>query len=824
MEVPTPGGNRYIMTVIDDCSRFCVVYLLQRKSQAAEKIQEYIDMVRTQFGKVPKVIRSDGGGEYTGESMKAVLRRNGVVQQLTAPYCPQQNGKAERKNRSLIEMTRCLLSEAGLDQKYWGEAVCTANYILNRVPASATGRTPCELWHGDKPNYSHMKVFGSPAFVHVPKERRKKLDQKSVRMIFVGYAEGRKAYRFLNPDTNTVVISRDARFVEELVGNETIREVLRRKDVKIDPAVVVNVDEADSVHSEEDREEEYRFSASDEEFLSVEQGSEESEFEGFPEDEIRRRSHRRNKGKPPTRLIEEINAVSTQEEFEPASYQEAVNCPQKKIWLKAMHEELASHRELGSWSLVELPPQKKTIGSKWVYSIKRNEKGDVVRYKARLVAQGCGQKPGVDFEEVYAPVAKQATLRALLAVASQRKMHLKHLDVRTAYLHGDLAEEVFMRQPPGFAAPGRERMVCRLHKSVYGLRQSARRWNSRFDDVLKKIGFKQSSADPCLYTSEIKGKKIYVLIYVDDVVVGCEDESLIDRVYAELKKYFDITSLGNLKYFLGLEVNRVAGNYSVCLAGYIQRTAQKFGLGDCKSARTPMEENYARGEIESPLLKDSSVYRSLVGSLLYIAVHARPDIAHATSVLGRKVNQPSEADWVAAKRVVRYLRGTLNKKLSFNGSSMELMGFADADWAGDCQSRKSTSGYVFKIGGAAISWRSAKQSSVSLSSMESEYISLCDAAQETIWLRRILEDIGVKQKGPTTIFEDNQACLAFVRSERTTKRSKHIETKEMFVQDLCRKGVIKLEYLCSEDMIADALTKSLGTVKVNKFAEKMGLN
>ncbi|XP_062704370.1 uncharacterized protein LOC134286722 [Aedes albopictus] len=236
-----------------------------------------------------------------------------------------------------------------------------------------------------------------------------------------------------------------------------------------------------------------------------------------------------------------------------------------------------------------------------------------------------------------------------------------------------------------------------------------------------------------------------------------------------------------------------------------------------------MEENYARGEIESPPLADSSLYRSLVGSLLYIAIHARPDIAHATAVLGRKVNQPTEADWVAAKRVIRFLRGTLNKKLCFNGTSEELTGFADADWAGDCKTRKSTSGYVFMIGGAAVSWRSAKQSSVSLSSMESEYIALCDAVQEAIWLRRVLEDFGVKQNGPTTIFEDNQACLAFVRSERTTKRSKHIETKERFVQDICKKGLIKLEYLCSEDMTADALTKSLGTVKVINFAEKMGI-
>ncbi|XP_062535117.1 uncharacterized protein LOC134204311 [Armigeres subalbatus] len=335
------------------------------------------------------------------------------------------------------------------------------------------------------------------------------------------------------------------------------------------------------------------------------------------------------------------------------------------------------------------------------------------------------------------------------------------------------------------------------------------------------MGFKQSSADPCLYTREWKGKKVYILLYVDDIVVGCEDEYLIDQVYVELKKYFDVTCLGNLKYFLGLEVDCIDGNYSVCLSGYIKRTAQRIGLGECKPARTPMDECYARGEVESSPLTNNSDYRSLVGALLYISVHARPDVAYATSVLGRKVTQPTEADWVAAKRVVRYLQGTVNKKLYFNGSILELTGYTDADWAGDCKSRKSTSGYVFLFGGAAVSWKSTKQNSVSLSSMESEYVALCDAAQETIWLRRVLQDIGVKQEDPTTLYEDNQSCIAFAKSERTTRRSKHIETKQMFVQDLCRKDVIRLQYLCSEDMVADALTKPLGTIKTNVFAENM---
>ncbi|XP_055589903.1 uncharacterized protein LOC129742083 [Uranotaenia lowii] len=236
-----------------------------------------------------------------------------------------------------------------------------------------------------------------------------------------------------------------------------------------------------------------------------------------------------------------------------------------------------------------------------------------------------------------------------------------------------------------------------------------------------------------------------------------------------------------------------------------------------------MEECYGREDVKSELLPNNDDYRSLVGSLLYISVNARPDIAAATAILGRKVNHPTEADWVAAKRVIRYLRGTIDRKLVFDGSPLVLTGYSDADWAGNHASRKSTSGFVFMMGGAAISWRSRQQSIVALSSMESEYVSLSEAAQETVWLRRLLTDLGLSQKQPTTLYEDNQSCIAFVRSERVNKRSKHIETKEAFVKDLCAKGVIRLQYLCTEDMLADSLTKPLGANKIAKFSEMMGL-
>lgn len=832
MEVTTPGGKRYVLTLIDDYSRYCTVYLLEQKSQTAECIEQFIKLMQTQFGKVPKAIRTDGGGEYSGYAFKNMLRSYGVELQQTAPYSPQQNGQAERKNRSLIEMSRCMLIEANMNKRYWGEAVSTANYLLNRLPAAATGRTPYEVWYGKKPSYSHLKVFGSPAYVHLPKERRRKLDEKSARLVFVGYAEGRKAYRFLNPETDTVIISRDAKFCEELTGQETIRNVVPVGAVSISrenngsrEEVVPGTEEPVEVPQSYvggplQREDTVPVLDS-----SLEYGSAESHVEDIEERECTvRRSKRANKGKAPVRLIEEVNAMSGQEEFEPSTYNEAANCEMKDQWLKAMKEELNSHQELRTWELTELPAGQKLVGSRWIYKIKKDASGQIVKRKARLVAQGFNQQPGIDFVDAYAPVAKQATLKALLAIASERKMVLKHLDIKTAYLNGSLKEVVYMRQPPGFSEPGNEALVCRLRKSIYGLRQSAKCWNDRFDEALKEMGFHPTVADPCLYTRERNKKRVYIVVYVDDVVVASEDESELESVYHEFSKHFETTELGQLKYFLGLEVERDKnGVYSVSLQGYIQQTAERFGLGDSKPVRTPMDEQYAHGDSEEGLLPNNIDYRSLVGALLYIAVNARPDIAAAVSVLGRKVNHPSQADWVAAKRVVRYLRGTAERRIEFSGTSLELIGFVDADWAGDHATRKSNSGYVFLMCGAAISWKSQQQTLVALSSMESEYIALCEATREAIWLRQLLLDLGVPQLNPTVLFEDNQSCIAFVRSQRISKRTKHISVREMFVKDSCDKGIVQLQYMCTEEMIADVLTKPIGPTKMIKFSTAMGL-
>lgn len=825
METATPSGNRYLMTVIDDYTRYITVYLLKKKSEAPGRIQQYVRWVENCFGRKPLVIRSDGGGEYVNRELQEFYAAEGIKAQYTTPYSPQQNGVAERRNRSLQEMAICMLADAGLGKLYWGEAVMTAAYLQNRLPSRVVAKTPFELWTGRKPSFEHLRVFGCDAYVHVPSAKRSKFDEKSVKLTFVGYSEDHKGYRFLDPTTNRVTISRDARFIELGNGSEQLAErkseAVSEEDISVEIPIAPLVADRDAAEDDVSSDEFEGWSSADEESDDFQGFSDNEDNRRDEEEQTLNRGQRRTRGVLPSRYDDFVVGIAEYSSGEPTDYRKALEIPQ---WKAAMDSEIESHNQNGTWDLVRLPEGRKLIGSRWVFKLKRSETGDVVKHKARLVAQGYNQRYGIDYVDVFAPVTRQETLRALLAVAGKERMVLHHLDVKTAYLHGTIEEEIYMRQPPGYEVAGKEDMVCRVRRSIYGLKQSARCWNRALHAALMKLNFEQCESDPCLYVRRDGPKTVFLLVYVDDILVACKQAAVIDAVFEALRKEFDVTNLGLVKHFLGHEVRCNGGVYSLRLTSHIDALIEKFGLKDCNPSKSPMDPSYIKSDNNSKPFEDVTRYRSLVGALLYVAVNARPDVAASVSLLGRKVSNPSEMDWKAAKRVVRYLKGTKDLKLEFGpGQGWILEGYSDADWAGDQASRMSTSGYLFFFGAGPIAWVSHKQSCVSLSSMEAEYVALSEACQQLIWLRRLMEDFGQSQQC-TTVYEDNQSCLSFVKAERTSKRSKHIDTKQHFIKDLVDQGVLKLEFCPSENMIADALTKPLGTTKFRLMLEHIGLS
>lgn len=823
MQTITPGNKRYVLTIIDDYSRYTKIYLMESKDQVRGFIINYVETAKTQFSKKPKIIRSDRGKEYVNSVLQNYLRSEGIEAQLTAAYSPQQNGVAERKNRSLIEMARCMLIDAGMHKRYWGEAVSTANYLQNRLPTKPTEKTPYELWYSKVPDVGDLKVFGCEVYSHIPKEQRRKLDEKARKLTFVGYSKESKAFRLLDKNTNKIIISRDVVFLSEKIGdlNDEIFS-LPMIDVKEKDGGYIEVysdTKKDKVNNElretnnhspqENREEASSVEITNESLLNSDK-------------QPVRRSERINKGVPPDMFIARAKLAVE----EPRTREEALLGPDKIKWQEAMDEEISSLLQNNTWEIVPAPQDKDIVSNKWVFKIKRDTQGQVDRFKARLVARGFSQKYGTDYDQVFAPVVRQTTFRIILTIAGQMNMIVKHYDAKTAFLNGELKEIVFMRQPEGYAVPGKEDMVCRLKKSLYGLKQEARVWNEHLDEVLQQHEFVQSLADPCLYV-RIKGDEvIYILVYVDDLLVAGKTVNQVESIVKELNKHFLLNDLGNLKHYLGIQVKRSKKVFSICQENYIEKVLRDTGLQDAKVSKIPLDTGYLKTRTENTIMPDSGRYQKLIGALLYIAVNTRPDIAASVTILSQFNKQPSPADWTEAKRVLCYLKGTKGKKLKLGSSDTmdQLIGYADANWAENRSDRKSNSGYIFQLYGGAVSWGCRKQTCVSLSSTEAEYVALAETCQEGVWIIRLLNDIKHKNQLPVTIFEDNQSCLKMIQKKKYSHRTKHIDTRYYYVNDLYENGTMFFKYCPTEDMLADLMTKPLKEVKLKIMMERCGLS
>lgn len=827
MQTTTPSGKRFIVTFIDDFSRFTVIRLISQKSEVLQTFKDFVMLCRTKFGKIPKKIRSDRGGEYTGKAFEDYLKCEGIENQLTAPYSPQQNGKAERKNRTLIEMARCMLSEADLPYTFWGEAVATANFIQNRVLTRTTNATPYELWYGIKPSVDKFHVFGSKCFVHIPTEKRRKLDSKATEMIFLGYDEKSKAFRCYDQYAKKVVISRDVIFTDfikidaenvSISLNPRIKELLIEEEIPENNSVkenTINIPiEGRNNLPDENNIEENSINIPNEESTNSTQDS------NICEQHIRT-SKRCNKGSAPKRLIEEI--WSANEIREPKSYHDAINSTERAQWLEAMQDELESLQANQTWELVSLPEGRTAIGSKWVYKVKRDVDGQVNRFKARLVAQGFSQKFGVDYDEVFAPVATHTSFRILLSIAGKEKMMVNHFDVKTAFLNGKLSETIFMQQPPGFQDNNEQ--VCLLKKSIYGLKQAARSWNMVLHEALEKMGFKQCINDLCFYYGNISGKLSYILVYVDDIIVACNTSTQMNYIGNTLSKNFTIVNLGKIKHYLGIEITQdYKGNFQLFQSSYIGKVVNEYGMQDSKNVKTPMDVSYGKSE-DSTLLETNMKYRKLIGQLLYISVNSRPDISAAVNILAQKVANPTMEDWSQCKRVLKYLKSTSQLKLNLSNDENEqsLVGYADANWAEERTERKSNSGRIYFYNGGTIGWSCQKQSIVATSTCEAEFISLSEASKDAKWLRQLLEEIHYPINEPTLIYNDNQSCLRLVNDDKFSFRTKHIDTKYKLTKDLVKKGIIRCTYCPTEEMIADILTKPLTAPKHVTLREKCNL-
>ena len=492
-------------------------------------------------------------------------------------------------------------------------------------------------------------------------------------------------------------------------------------------------------------------------------------------------------------------------------------------WRDACEEEIMSIIKNKTWSLVDLPAGTKPIGLKWVFKIKRKSDGTITKYKARLVAKGYVQKHGIDFDEVFAPVARIETVRFIIALAATNGWEVHHLDVKTAFLHGELKENVYVTQPEGFVTKGSEEKVYKLHKALYGLRQAPRAWNIKLNEILKKLSFEKCSKEPSLYRKQEGKHLLLVAVYVDDLLVTGSNQDMINDFKRGMSSNFEMSDLGKLTYYLGIEVLQEEEGISLKQERYAKKILEEAGMDECKAVLTPMISGLELSKAPNEKSIDGQEYRKVIGCLRYL-LHTSPDLSYAVGVLSRYMHDPKESHEAALKQVLRYLQGTTSHGIYFGkGNKPGLVGFSDASHSVDEDDGRSTGGHVFYLNECLITWCSQKLQVVALSSCEAEFMAATDAAKQAIWLQDLFAEVIGTTCERVTIRVDNKSAIALTKNPVFHGRSKHIHRKYHFIRECVENGQILVEHVPGVNQRADILTKALAKIKFKEMRDLIGV-
>lgn len=827
MEEESLGGAKYFLLLKDDYSHFRTLFFIRNKSEVMQCLEEFLTHAQTQLGMAVKKLRTDNGLEFINAQVKAITRKRGITHERTVVYTPEQNGSAERENRTLGEAARTMMCSKGLGKDFWAEAVNAAAFVINRTGTSSIpGKTPYELWFGKPASKLKFRIFGTKAFGHIPRQKRKKWDPKSEQGIFVGYGETTKGYRIWFPKTEEVKVLRDVVFANERPGLQQEEKKPEEKEV----FVRVTVNDKSETEDEEDeeppnlpdlREQDEEPEPPDED---PEAPEEDPRAEPAEEREGRYRLRDRRGLQPPRYLRDYINVeeLFLAENQEPEDFDDAVRSEQANHWRKAMDCEMNSLQNNKTWKLVELPRGAQVLKNRWVFKIKQKADGTTDKYKARLVVKGFTQKPGIDYFETFSPVVKFTSIRTVLAVAVAERMNLAQFDVETAFLNGNLDEDIYMTQPQGYEDGSGK--VCKLNKALYGLKQSARCWNTKFTQCLKRFNLTASNADPCVFINREDGDTLILAVYIDDGLVASTNKDRTEALLMYLSKELKIKT-GKLDKFLGMEFKYLPdGSMLVNQQQYAHKIVERFRLGEAHAVAIPADQHQDLS-IQTEESKHTHVnvpYKEAVGSLFYLAMVSRPDIAYAVNAVSQYAEAPTKERWNAVKRIIKYVKGTMEYGILFKPDEPpSLKAYSDADFAGDRATRRSTSGSVIFAGEAAVSWAARKQKSVALSTTESEFMAASDTAKEVVWLERLLKDLVSVSVSKPVLLIDNQSAIRLIKNPELHQRSKHIDVRFHFVRELYEKDVFDIEYVNTEFQVADICTKPLAKERYEKLRKSL---
>ena len=806
-----PGRNleKYALMIVDDHSSCKIVFPIANKSGETilKEVKSRLGWAERVTNRKLKAVRTDNAKEFKHGQFSDWLQTNNIEQQYSVKYEHEQNGKIERTNRTILDKARCMLLRSNLPKKFWPDALVTAAFVANRSPVYNMDSTPIEAFTDVKPTLKKVRVFGSLAWAHVENEKltgRNKLNERAVSFRLIGYAQGGHAYKLIN-QSGEVVIAVNVQFDEENLKG-TFSNYGNNQGESTSKTIVDELDDDESSGSEIDE--------VNQENTKVMPETPRRDFtidlpiEPSP-DRTPRRSERL---KSKTTHICYINESDYVEKTHPKESKEA-----KQL-------EFNTLKRFGTFELTSLPPDKKLLGGKWILK----EKSDG-RIKARWVVKGYKQVEGIDYTETYAPVARISTVRIALTLAVQLNLNIIQFDVTAAYLNGYMEEEVYTVQPLGFEKG--KNLVARMVKSIYGSKQGARNWNKRLNEEMAKLNMKPLQSDNCVYIhGTLKEVKNFVMaiIYVDDILLLSHNSatSISNKIEKELSTIFEIrkVSTGPKYEYLGIEIHRKADCINLIQSKLSKKILERFELGGEKLWATPMDSTYVLGQAIEGESRTNEPYRSIVGSLMYLATSTRPDISFAVGMLSRFLENPGEKHWIAAKRVVGYIRGTLNNGLCFKKDKLiEVQGWSDSDWAADTETGKSVGGYCIKLAGCLVSWKSKRQRTIATSSTHAEIEACYNGTLEGLWINGLLKELGMEGMEPTLWNLDNQPMIAVINSERNIDRVKHLLVKVYYLRQLIESQQIKTTYCPTGEMSADIFTKPIAATLFNRHKHGIGV-
>nr|KAJ0186081.1 hypothetical protein LSAT_V11C900483530 [Lactuca sativa] len=776
------GGNKYTLVVVDEFTRFTWVIFLKKKSHAAQEIISLIRKNETLTGLKVKQLRSDHGTEFRNSTLEEFCDHKGIGQNFSAPRTPQQNGVAERRNRTLIEAGRTLMIHAGLPMSVTQDPSLNLRLIKAFRVFHVNRQCVEESIHVkfDEESYTDEKVTHSPSIfqelLSCPFDESPCAEEKS--------------------DSSDPIIPVPCPLSQDTTTTSA--------DNSLD---------ADETLEAEDSPETDNVSVS----ISPESASV-IEHRDHPVDRIIGNIHDgvRTRSSVLNNFCMYVNFVSM---ILPDKVHTAL---QDADWIKAMQEELNEFKRHNVWTLVPIPSGKSITGTRWVYRNKVDKDGIITRNKARLVAQGFTQIESIDYGETFALVARIEAIRLFLAYASYMNFIVYQMDVKTAFLHGVLEEEVFLNQPPGFVDKDHPDYVYRLDKAVYGLKQAPRAWYETLTSYLLENGYRRGAIDNTLFIKNKGSDMVLVQIYVDDIIFGSQNETLSKEFAEIMSQRFEMSMMGKMTFFLGLEVQQQKTGISICQSKYISDLLVKYSLSDCKPASTPVSKTDKLHADPTGTDVNHSLYRGMIGSLLYLTA-SRPDIMFGTILCARFQANPKESHLMAVKRIFRYLKGTQNLALWYpRDSAFELYGYADSDYAGCNLDKKSTSGGCHFLGNRLIRWSSKKQTSVAISTAEAEYVAAGRCCAQLLWIQNQLLDYGFKFS-KTPIYCDNTSAIQITQNPVQHSKIKHIEIRHHFIRDNVEKGKVVLEHVKTSEQLADIFTKALDSQSTAYIIGELGM-